>query len=48
VSLSAHRRLDDEAEASVRRLSIVKLLSTIVIVWAVGLLAFVVIGFATG
>jgi hypothetical protein len=43
MSIDSLRRLDQEAEAAVRRISIVKLASTIVIVWALASLAMFVL-----
>jgi hypothetical protein len=44
MSLESLRRMDDDLEAAVRRISIVKLVSTIVIVWALATLAMLVLG----
>jgi hypothetical protein len=43
MSIDSLRRLDQEAEAALRRISIVKLASTIVIVWALATLAMLVL-----
>jgi hypothetical protein len=44
MSLESLRRLDVDLEAAIRRISIVKLVSTIVIVWALAILAMLVLG----
>jgi len=43
MRLESLRRLDDDLEAAVRRISIVKLVATIVMVWALATLAMVVL-----
>jgi hypothetical protein len=43
MSIDSLRRLDQEAETALRRISIVKLASTIVIVWALASLAMFVL-----
>jgi len=47
MNLQTLRRLDDDAEAAVRRISIVKLAATILIVFAVTLAAMIVIALLT-
>jgi len=42
------RRLDDDAEAAIRRISIVKLASTILIVYAAAFAVFVLLAALTG
>jgi hypothetical protein len=48
VDIQTLRRLDDDLEAAVRRISIVKLVVTIIVVWAAGTLFMILLGFATG
>jgi hypothetical protein len=43
MSIESLRRLDEDAEAALRRISIVKLASTIVVVWALATLALLVL-----
>jgi hypothetical protein len=48
MSLETLRGLDDDAEAATRRMSIVKLASTILIVYAVTLATMLLLGLLTG
>jgi hypothetical protein len=43
MRLESLRRLDDDLETAVRRISIVKLVATIVVVWALATLAMFVL-----
>ena len=48
MNLDQLRRLDADAEAAIRRISIVKLTATILIVYAVTLAAMLLLGLLTG
>lgn len=48
MNLETLRRLDDDAEAAIRRISIVKLTATILIVYAVTLAAMLLLRLLTG
>ena len=48
MNLPQLRRLDDEAEAAIRRISIVKLTATVVMVLAVAFVAMLVLAVITG
>lgn len=48
MNLETLRRLDDDAEAAIPRISIVRLAATILIVYAVTLAAMLLLGLLTG